>query len=190
VKPRYIPRLRKKTDYRKRKAAVMSRKPLLCVRISNENTLVQYILPSIGGDRVLASAHSRQLLKYGWKGSRNNSPAVYLTSLLASYRALKAGVKDAILYTGLQPYVHGSRLGAAVRGALDAGISIPTDEESLPSKERIKGEHIAKYAKYLMENDPIRYRTIFSRLLAEGFKPEDYPKHFEEVRNLIVSKMG
>ncbi|MEM1525007.1 MAG: 50S ribosomal protein L18 [Nitrososphaerales archaeon] len=186
-KARYIPKLRRKTNYKKRKAAVLSRKPILCVRISNENTIIQYILPSLGGDKVLASAHSRQLLKYNWKGSRNNSPAVYLTSLLASYKALKAGVKDAILYTGVSPY--SSRFGAAIKGAIDAGIKIPADEKSLPSEERIRGEHIAKYAKYLIENDPNRYHTIFSRLLAEGFKPEDYPKHFDRVRSLIINEM-
>jgi hypothetical protein len=39
----------------------------------------------------------------------------------------------------LQKKIH---LYAALKGAIDAGLKIPYNEEILPSEDRIKGEHI------------------------------------------------
>jgi hypothetical protein len=57
-------------------------------------------------------------------------------------------------------------------------------EESLPPEERIAGQHIAKYASTLKE-DQEKYNSHFSAILKNGLKPEDYPTHFEEVRSKI-----
>ncbi len=48
----------------------MGKKDFITVKISNENMLVQIHAPELAGDKVIASAHSRFLLKNGWKGSR------------------------------------------------------------------------------------------------------------------------
>ncbi len=32
-------------------------------------------------------------------------------------------------------------MAAAVKGIIDAGIKVPSDEETFPSEERINGEH-------------------------------------------------
>lgn len=69
----------------------------------------------------------------------------------------------------------GARVFAVLKGATDAGLNVPHDEEILPSDERIKGQHIASYAKKLLEEDQQLYERTFSQLLSKGFKPERLP---------------
>ena len=71
-----------KTSLGKRKTMLMCKYDYITVQISNENTLVQIHKPEISGDKVIASAHSRYLISKGWKGSRKNIPAAYLTGHL------------------------------------------------------------------------------------------------------------
>lgn len=129
-----------KTNYKKRKLMLMSRRDFVTVQISNENTLVQIHKPELAGDKVVASAHSRFLLGKGWKGSRKNVPAAYLTGYLAAKKALSKGTKEVILYSGTRKYTQ--RMAAALKGAIDAGLQIPADQEILPSQDRINGEHL------------------------------------------------
>lgn len=129
-----------KTNYKKRKLILMSRRDFVTVQISNENTLVQIHKPQLSGDEVVASAHSRFLLQKGWKGSRKNVPAAYLTGYLAGKKALAQGIKDAILYSGTRRYTQ--RMAAALKGVIDAGLQIPADPEALPPEDRINGAHL------------------------------------------------
>ena len=119
---------------------LMSKRDFITINVSNENTQVQILKPEITGDRVVASAHSRFLLKDGWKGSRKNIPAVYLTGYLAGKKALSKGVDTAIVYTGTRKYTQ--RIAAGVKGIVDAGIKVPSNEETFPPEERINGEHL------------------------------------------------
>jgi len=130
----------KKTNYRKRATMLIGRRDFVTVSITNENTQVQVLKPGIEGDTVIASAHSRHLLKQGWKGSRKNLPAAYLTGYVAGKRAIKNGATDAILYTGTRRYTQ--RVAAALKGVIDAGVNIPADKDTFPPEERINGEHL------------------------------------------------
>ncbi len=129
-----------KTNYKKRKLMLMSRADFITVQISNENTLVQIHKPQFTGDKVVASAHSRFLISKGWKGSRKNVPAAYLTGYMAGKKALASGTSSAILYSGTRRYTQ--RMAAALKGVIDAGLEIPAGEETLPADERINGEHL------------------------------------------------
>lgn len=131
-----------KTDYKKRLALLKSGKHRLVVRKSLENIRVQIIGFNAGGDRTTASAFSAELGKLGWKSGTGNTPAAYLTGLLAGTRAKKAGVNEAVFDLGLQTSTKGSRIYAAVKGAIDAGLAIPHSEDIMPSEERIAGKHI------------------------------------------------
>ena len=91
-------------------------------------------------DKVVASAHSRFLIKDGWKGSRKNIPAAYLTGYFVGKKALSKGVNNAIVYSGTRKYTQ--RMAAAVKGVVDAGIHVPADTETFPTEERINGEHL------------------------------------------------
>ncbi|MEO9276234.1 MAG: 50S ribosomal protein L18 [Nitrososphaera sp.] len=129
-----------KTNYRKRKHLLMGRRDFITVQISNENTLVQIHKPEMEGDKVLSSAHSRSLLAKGWKGSRKNIPAAYLTGYLAGKKALASGVKGAVMYTGTRKYTQ--RLAAALKGVIDAGVEVPADAETFPDEERLGGKFL------------------------------------------------
>jgi len=129
-----------KTNYGKRRNLIMGRRDFITVQISNENTLVQIHKPELSGDKVLSSAHSRYLLKKGWKGSRKSISAAYLTGYLAGKKALAQGVNNAVLYTGTRRYTQ--RIAAALKGVIDAGLQVPADQETFPSDDRITGKHL------------------------------------------------
>ena len=118
----------------------MGKRDFITVNITNENTQVQILKPEMTGDKVIASGHSRYLLQKGWKGSRKNIPAAYLTGYLAGKKALAKGAKDAILYTGTRKYTQ--RMAAALKGVVDAGVEVPASEETFPPEERLKGDHL------------------------------------------------
>ncbi|MCD6503493.1 MAG: 50S ribosomal protein L18 [Thermoplasmata archaeon] len=133
-----------KTNYRKRLALLKSGKPRMVVRKTLRRIIVQFIEYDPKGDRVIACADSKDLEKYGWRGSGKNTPAAYLVGYLAAKRALSKGLKEAVLDIGLHRPVRGARVFAALKGALDAGMEIPHGDDIFPSDERIRGEHISE----------------------------------------------
>jgi large subunit ribosomal protein L18 len=186
----HVPLLRRRregtTDYRARKRAITSQKPLLVVRISNKNVSSQFVKPTAKGDVVLSSAHSKELARLGWRGSSNSTPACYLLGLLAGKKAMAAGVKEAVAYSGVVPFIRGSRVAALLKGVLDAGVAVPVGEEAFPGEERLSGKSIADYAAKLATEDKEAYARNFSALLKEGFKPESYPAEFEKTKTAIT----
>jgi len=176
-----------KTNYRKRRALIASGLPRLVVRPTNENIIVQIIEARPEGDYVLASASSMELRKkFNWKGNCGNLPTAYLTGLLAGFKALKKGIKKAILDIGLKRPTKGAKVFAAMKGALDAGLEIPHEEKILPEESRIRGEHIVAYAKKLSSSPEI-YNRYFSSYIKKGLDPQNLPIHFEEVKEKILS---
>ncbi len=174
-----------KTDYQARKALVISRKPRLVTRFSLKNVTVQIVVAKLHGDEVLAAANSRELVKtYGWKAPTGNVPAAYLTGLLCGLKAKAKGVEEAILDIGLISPTKGSKIFAALSGVLDAGVDVPHSEEKIV-KERMKGEHIAKYAKSLGAGSE-EYSAKFSKYIAQGVAPEKIPEHFNKVKAEIT----
>ena len=163
---------------------VLSGLPRLVVRPANKHITVQIVEALATGDRVLASAHSSELKKYAWKGPGGNLPAAYLTGSLAGHRAKSKGIQTAILDVGTRPANPGSRLFAAMNGAVDSGIEVPHGEDILPTKERVRGEHIAAYGKVLSQDESL-YQKRFSSYLKHKLKPEEMPAHFDQVREKI-----
>ncbi len=193
--PRYrVPFRRRRegrTDYYLRRKLVISGLPRLVARKTLKHTITHIVVAQPEGDETLVYAHSSELVqKYGWLGGTGNLPAAYLAGLLVGYKALKAGIKKAILDIGLHRPTKGNRVFAVLKGAVDAGLEIPHGEEILPDDSRIRGEHIAKYAELLEQNDPDRYQKQFSQYLKRGLDPKKLPEHFEEVKNKIISEFG
>ena len=175
-----------KTDYQARKALVISRKPRLVTRPANRNVTVQILIAKSHGDEVLAAANSRELVKtYGWKAPTGNIPAAYLTGLLCGLKAKAKGVEGAILDIGLVAPTKGAKIFAALSGVLDAGVEVPHSEEKIV-KERMKGEHIAKYAKSLGAGSE-EYTAKFSKYTAQGIAPEKISEHFNKAKTEITS---
>ena len=129
-----------KTNYSKRKRMLMGHSDFITVQISNENTQVQIHQPKLTGDIVISSAHSRFLTQKGWKGSRKNIPAAYLTGYSAGKKALGKGTSSAIMYSGTRKYTQ--RMAAALKGIIDAGVDVPANEETFPPEARLNGEHL------------------------------------------------
>ncbi|MEM2568015.1 MAG: 50S ribosomal protein L18 [Candidatus Bathyarchaeia archaeon] len=176
-----------KTDYRKRKALILSRKPRLVVRGTLKNIIVQIVAAKPHGDEVLVSAHSRELLReYGWKAPRGNLPAAYLTGLLCGLKAKAQGIEEAVLDIGLHSPTKGARVFAALKGVLDAGLNVPHGEEKLPDENRIKGMHIAQYAK-MLSADTEKYTAAFSEYLKNKVPPESLPEHFADVKKAVIA---
>jgi|TARA_B110000914_G_scaffold214288_1_gene217003 large subunit ribosomal protein L18 len=131
------------TNYRKRLALLKSGIPRAVVRFSNAKVTVQIIEFSIKGDKVLASATSSDVAGMGWKGSKTNVPASYLSGMLAAKRALKAGINNAVLDIGRTTPTPGGRAFAALKGLVDGGLDIPHSDKLFPGDERINGSHIS-----------------------------------------------
>ena len=192
--PRYnVPFRRKregKTDYKKRMRLVISRIPRLVIRPTNNHIIIQLIEAEPEGDLTLIYSNSSELKKiYKWKASCGNLPAAYLTGLTAGFKAIQKGSKRAILDTGLHTSSKGSRIYAALKGALDAGMEIPHGEEILPNEDRIKGKHISEHAKNLSDDSEL-YNKYFSDYISEGFDPTQFHEHFDEVKEKIVKEFS
>jgi large subunit ribosomal protein L18 len=194
IGPRYRVQFRRKregkTDYRRRLKLLLSGKPRLVVRASSKHVQAQISRSSSVGDATLASAHSKQLARYGWKGATSNLPSAYLVGFLCGHRARKVSVEECILDVGMHDPVRGAKVFAALKGATDAGVKIPHEEGVLPKEDRIGGAHIAKYAAELKEKSPDDYRARFSEYLSRGLPPEQLPEHFKTVRQSILAEFG
>jgi len=178
-----------KTDYQLRRGLVLSGIPRFVVRGSLRNVTIQIVKAEMNGDKVIVSAHSGELSKkFGWLGDTGNISAAYLTGLLCGFKAVGLGVKETVLDIGLHYPSKSSKVFAALKGALDAGLTIPFDKEKLPDEKRIMGQHIVEYAKRLSSSQEA-YQKQFSAQLARGLKPEEISSHFAQVKENIVSSM-
>jgi large subunit ribosomal protein L18 len=175
-----------KTDYKSRLKMLSSRKLRLVLRKSLNNFNVQVVEYAPAGDKTLAAANSRELIKYGWKAHRGNISSVYLTAFLAGMKAKKTGVKTGVVDLGLFRIVKGSNFFAAIKGIKDSGLEINVNEEFLPSEDRIQGKHVEEYAKLLKGKKD--YDLRFSQYLKHGVKPEELSKHFADVKKKIAEK--
>jgi len=130
-----------KTDYKARLALLKSEKPRLIIRKTNRYIIVQLVQSEIAQDKTLVRVTSKDLLEKGWPkeqaGSLKNLAASYLTGFLL-VKKLKEKPDSAILDIGLHRNISKSRIYAVLKGALDAGLKIPHNEDALPSTEKIK----------------------------------------------------
>jgi large subunit ribosomal protein L18 len=173
-----------KTNYRKRQALLVSRQNFVTIKITNQNLIAQILKPEILGDIVKVSAYSRELRRYGWKGSLNSLPACYLAGALLGKKALEKGVNKAVLYIGSKPFT--SRIAACMKGIVQAGVNIPISSESFPAEYRLNGQHIADYALKIKSEDIDKYNRNFSSIIREGLVPENYQTHVKEIAALIL----
>ncbi|MFW9831078.1 MAG: 50S ribosomal protein L18 [Candidatus Thorarchaeota archaeon] len=190
--PRYkVPfrrRRESKTDYHARRRMVRSGRPRLVVRITSTRIIIQFVEALPKGDRNIVTADSRQLKAFGWRGGVKNTPAAYLTGFLAGQLALKAGTDTAIADIGLIAPIPGSRSFSAIKGAIDAGISVPCSEKMYPKTKRIRGEHIATFAKELMDNQPSSFKRQYGTLSKSRVDLTKLPEMYEATKKNIEAK--
>ncbi len=179
-------RMTKKTNYASRYALLKSGTARLVVRRSHNFIQMQVINYEPSGDRTVAAALSKELKELGWKFHCGSLPASYLTGLLAGAKALQAGVKAAVVDIGLQVAAKNGVLFAAAQGAKDAGLEIELGE-GITDAKRLRGEHIAAYAKATKGTDA--YKRQFSACLKAGADPEHMPQNFDDVKAKIFSQI-
>jgi large subunit ribosomal protein L18 len=146
-----------------------SKKLRAVIRASNNHIIVQIIQSKIGGDKIIVSAHSKELVsKFGWNANTGNIPAAYLTGFLAGIKAKKQNVQEAILDLGM--FLHKNRVLAAFKGVVQSGIEIPHNEDFFPDniEEVITGSHIEQYANLLKSENPEKYEQVFSGYLKKN----------------------
>lgn len=148
-----------RTNYKKRLALLKSKIPRLVIRRSNKLITIQIVNYEPNGDKVITSFRSNKLDSFGWKYSKNSIPACYLSGLVLGKLASAKKITEAILDIGLQTPKKDSKIYAALKGVVDAGLNVPCDESVFPSEDRINGTHIAQskvneslFTKYKKEN--------------------------------------
>lgn len=158
----------------------------IVVRKSTRYVTVQVVSPKAGGDTAQACATSKELGGFDWAGGFKNTPAAYLTGLLAGLRAKAKGIEKAIPDIGLSPPVPSSRVFAALKGAVDAGLEVPGDQGVYPPEARIVGRHVKEY----LEAKRKRLEEGAEGVLPSSAGIIDVPSRFEEVKNRIISEVG
>jgi len=170
------------TNYKKRLTLLKSKKPRLVIRKSLKNIVIQLIQYEPEGDKIILSTHSKELKKLGWKPHLNNLPSSYLTGLLCGMKLKEKKLTDFVVDVGFAKKIKNSSIFATIKGVSDSGIKMHTQEVS---EERIKGIHIAKYAS-LLKSDQEKYQKQFSKYIKDNFNPEEFEKHFTEIKNKIL----
>merc|ERR1719329_1867180 len=135
-----------KTDYRQRlccqaKNKYQSPKYRLVVRFTNRQVICQIAYSLIDGDRILTSASSNELPRYGLSVGLKNYAASYCTGLLVARRLLqKVGLDDVyegndeidgdvVSTTDGKTTSTGCRIFGALKGAADGGLDVPHSEK-------------------------------------------------------------
>jgi large subunit ribosomal protein L18 len=167
------------TDYKRRIALLKSRLPRVVIRKSNRSIKMQITEYTDKGDRVLASADSKELLKMEWQ-PRANIPTAYLTGLLLAKKAKGMGANEngMVLDTGLYKPIKSSVVFAAAKGAIDGGLKIANSIEF--DQKRLSGQHIADYAKEAGDEGFAAYRK-------EKFEVQRMAEIFESVKKKMLS---
>mmetsp|Transcript_29557 Transcript_29557/g.74346 ORF Transcript_29557/g.74346 Transcript_29557/m.74346 type:complete len:258 (-) Transcript_29557:896-1669(-) len=186
-----------KTDYFARKRLICqdkrkynSPKYRIVVRITKKNIICQFAQSLLEGDHILTSGYSNKIgqqLEF-FCGPTAFHIAYFCGIYLANRILAKKGLKIlknacnsekfsksifAILDIGLTRATTGHRVFAAMKGALDGGITIPFNEKRFPgynSKDgfnpenfiyRAMGLHVHDYVTKLKEEDEEKYRIEF-----------------------------
>ena len=175
-----------KTDYKARLKLMGQNKLRFVIRMSNKHIIAQIISMTKEGDETLISANSKELVKYGWKAGGKNISAAYLTGFLCAKKALQKEIEEATLDIGLKTSLKGSKIYAAVKGAVDAGLNVPHNDSVLPDEGRINGEHIAQYAETLSD---VEIDQKFSQYKERGIEPSKLPDHFVSIKEKIEEEL-
>jgi large subunit ribosomal protein L18 len=171
-----------RTVYARRLALLQSRKPRLVVRKTGRGLILQLVSFMPEGDRTIVAVNTRKLRSYGWV-PKSNMPTAYLAGLLIGKLAKAKGISSAVLDIGRHTPTKQSIVFAAMKGAIDAGMESAMGMEL--DEKRLKGTHIAEYAK-LIKGDKDRYSRQFSRYIEAKVDPEKLPELFDKVKSKIM----
>ena len=135
-----------KTDYGKRIKLLKSEKPRIVFRRTNRYIIAQYVESIEAKDKVIIGMSSKNLLKLGWpeknKGSLKSIPASYLTGYLIGKEIKSKKLEEPVVDFGMLRTKHKTKPHAFLKGLVDSGIEIKTQEKTFPEEERLMGESL------------------------------------------------
>ncbi|MFI5412700.1 MAG: 50S ribosomal protein L18 [Candidatus Micrarchaeales archaeon] len=172
------------TDYSKRVALLMGNMPRVVIRKSNRSITLQIVNFEPAGDKVVATANSKELMKFNW-APRSNIPTAYLTGLLLASKAKKLNLNEIVVDIGLSKPQKSSVMFAAAKGVADGGLKVLNSIEF--DEKRLKGSHISEYAK-LIKSDAETYKRQFSGYTEQKFEVEKLSENFESAKKKIMSE--
>jgi large subunit ribosomal protein L5e len=180
----------------------------LVVRFTNKDVITQIASAHLKGDKIIACAYSHELPRFGLKVGLTNYAATYATGLLLARRLLKGLKLDsqfkgtekitgefanvgnsaegrrpfkALLDVGLARTTTGSRVFAALKGAVDGGIFVPHSERRFAGydadekkfkpdvlRKYIFAGHVGEYMKKLKTANAEDYNARFSQYIKNG----------------------
>ena len=164
-----------KTNYKKRLKLLLSKKPRLVIRKTLTNTIVQIVNYNENGDKTIISAKSAELKKIGWKMNTGNIPAAYLTGMLLAKKAKQKKISEAIVDLGLATPTKGSKIFAALKGAIENGLKIPHSKDMFPSNDQVNGIIIKNAIASVKTNN--QFST---------YKKLDAVKHIQEIKAKVI----
>jgi len=102
----------------------------------------------------------------------------------------------------LKNVTSGSKIFAALKGAVDGGLDIPHGKELLPGfekgetkatskfdaeafKDKIMGSDVADYMNYLKEEDEVMYKKQFAAYVANEYDPDELEELYSGVHAKI-----
>ncbi|CDI83811.1 ribosomal protein L5, putative [Eimeria acervulina] len=217
---KYRRRREGKTDYAARRRLTLQDKNKynapkyrFVVRVTNTRVLCQVMYATMQGDRLVCSADSKELTRYGIKVGLTNYSAAYATGLLLARRLLKQkGLADefvgvekptgeeyhveevseerrpfkCVLDVGIVSTTVGNRVFGAMKGACDGGLHIPHSNKRFPGFT--KGEEGAEDS----YNPEVHRSRIYGLHVAEYMRtlkeedPERYQSQFSAyIRNKV-----
>ncbi|MGB9732782.1 MAG: 50S ribosomal protein L18 [Candidatus Micrarchaeia archaeon] len=174
------------TNYKKRLALVKSGLERVVVRKTNKNIIGQVVAYDEKGDKVLASANSKELAKFNWP-ARSNRPTAYLTGLLLAKKYKGDKNKELVLDIGLSSPVRNSIPFVFAKGCIDGGMRVKANLEI--NEEYYNGSLIKEYASKL-KGDEVKYKKQFGKYIEGSIDPENLPKLFAEVKEKIMKTQG
>ena len=152
-----------KTNYKKRLQLLQSKKTRLVIRNTNNQILTHITNYEKKGDKTIVGVNSNELETFAWKHSKKNMPAAYLTGFLLAQKAKEHKVTHVIIDSGLQTMRYGTKIYAVIKGVIDGGIKIDTEDKVFPSEDKISGAQIDKYKKTKIADD---FKTIKTKIAA------------------------
>ncbi|XP_075519774.1 large ribosomal subunit protein uL18-like [Primulina tabacum] len=104
----------------------------------------------------------------------------------------------ALLDVGLLRTTTGNRVFGALKGALDGGLDIPHSDKRFAGFDKsskqldpevhrkyIYGGHVTSYMNTLMEDEPEKYQSHFSRFIKKGIESENMEEMYKKVHAAI-----
>jgi large subunit ribosomal protein L5e len=205
-----------KTDYRARKRLICQDKNKyatpkfrLVVRFTNKDIICQVISATAIGDRVLSSAYSHELRRYGLRTGLTNYAAAYATGLLIARRVLSklrlskfyTGLKEptgemfivdevengprpfyCLLDVGLARTTTGHRVFGTLKGAVDGGFEVPhTEKRFVGYDEESKKLNSDILRKYIFGGHVADYMRVLQE--------QDEYKYKKQFSHLIKAKI-